>query len=440
MKTIDRRAFLGTGLAALGAVPFLSNALTRSVQAGGATETPRRLIVFYTPNEPIGRDHWKPEGIGDGDVLTGLRPTMASLEPHAQNLLMVGELAMHTQDAETHGAGHTTLGHMLTGRLVSPYGSSNAEFWASGPSVDQHVADALGVSALALGAHAGGANGNSRISYRGANQPVHPVARPDDAFDSLFADFELPESELAALRTRRLSVLDRAAGDLQTLSNRLPREAADKLDVHLTLVRELETKLESDMQLECEVPDAPPSANYDANENFPVTLQRQIDIMVQSLACGITDVASLQIGNTGAGNLTPLWPDIGIDINTDCHTLAHDWDDNNQLRDARIALETYYYDQFAYLLDQLASIPEGTGSMLDNTLVLWTKHLGYRHRAEDMLFMLAGGVAGPLNPGRYIERSGQPHNRLLTSVCNLMGLGDESFGDTNFGSGALDLG
>lgn len=440
MKNLNRRAFLGTGLSGLAALPFLSNVLSRSVHAGGSDAAPRRLIVFYTPNEPIASEHWKPAGISDGDALTELPPVMASLEPHMQNLLMVGDLAMHTQAEETHGAGHVTLGHMLTGRLVSPYGTNAADYWGSGISVDQHIADALGVNALTLGVLSGGANGNSRMSYRGANQPVHPMARPDDVFDSLFADFELPPSELAALRGRRLSVLDRAAGDLRTLSDRLPREAADKLDVHLSLVRDLETKLEADTQLECTLPDAPASADYTANAMLPVTTQRQIDIMVQALACGITDVASLQVGTTGAGAITPLWPDVGLDINQDCHTLAHTWNDDAQQRQRRISLEAFFYSQFAYLLDQLAAIPEGAGSMLDNTLVLWTKHLGWGHRAEEMMFMLAGGVDSPLQPGRYIERPNAPHNQLLASVCDLMGTGDETFGDPAFGSGLLDLG
>ncbi len=435
----SRRALLGSGLAALGALPFLSRGLMKEALAKEGAGPAQRLIVFFTPNEPVHADHWKPAGIQDGDALTSLRPMMESLEPHMQDILMVGEMEMQTRDAETHGAGHVGIGHMLTGRLVTPYGPGAPEFWASGASVDQHIAQALGVDALTLGVRCGGANGNSRISYTGPSQPVHPQTRPDQAFDSLFSDFTLPPSELAELRSRRLSVLDRVAGDLQGLSNRLPSEAADKLDVHLTLVRELEQKLESDTALECEPGDGPAALDYDANANVPLATLRQIDVMVEALACGITDVASLQIGNSGAGNLTPLWADAGIDYNTDCHTIVHDWANGPSQLQRRLDLESVHFRQFAYLLEQLAAVPEDEGSMLDHTLVLWTKNLGYGHNSRRMLHMLCGGASGAVETGRYIERDGQGHNKLLASVCNLMGVEVESFGDAQFGQGALDL-
>ncbi len=435
----SRRALLGSGLAALGALPFLSRGLMKEALAKEGAGPAQRLIVFFTPNEPVHADHWKPAGIQDGDALTSLRPMMESLEPHMQDILMIGEMEMHTRGAEPHGAGHTGIGHMLTGRLVEPYGPGAAEFWASGASVDQHIAQALGVDALTLGVRSGGANGNSRISYTGASQPVHPQTRPDQAFDNLFSDFTLPPSELAELRARRLSVLDRVAGDLQGLSSRLPSEGAQKLDVHLTLVRELEQKFESDTTLECDPGDGPPALDYDSNANVPIATTHQIDVMVQALACGITDVASLQIGNSGAGSLTPLWAEAGIDYNIDCHTIAHDWANGPEQLERRLALESFHFRQFAYLLQSLADYPEGTGSMLDNTLVLWTKNLGFGHNSRRMLHMLCGGACGGLDTGRYIEREGQGHNKLLTSVCNLMGVEQESFGDPQFGQGALDL-
>lgn len=436
---LSRRALLGSGLTALGALPFLSRGLMREALAKNGEGPAKRLIVFFTPNESVHPDHWKPAGISDGDPLTSLRPMMESLEPHMQDMLMIGEMEMLTRGAETHGAGHVGIGHMLTGRLVAPYGSGAPEFWASGASVDQHIAQSLGVDALTLGVRCGGANGNSRISYTGASQPVHPQTRPDLAFDSLFSDFKLPPSELAELRTRRLSVLDRVAGDLQGLSSRLPSEAADKLDVHLTLVRELEQKLAADTALECEPGEGPPTLDYDSNANVPVATRRQIDVMVQALSCGITDVASLQIGNSGAGSLTPLWPDEDIDYNTDCHTIVHDWAIGPSQLERRLALEAVHFRQFAYLLDKLGTTPEGEGVMLDNTLVLWTKNLGYGHNSSRMLHMLCGGACGGLETGRYIERDGQGHNKLLSSVCNLMGVEQESFGDTQFGQGSLDL-
>lgn len=435
----NRRQFLrGAGGAAL-SLPFLSSYATRSVQAADAGAHAKRLIVFFTPNEPINRQHWLPEGNGDEFALTSMAPMMASLEPHRDDILMIGDLEMKTRDVETHGAGHVGIGHMLTGRTVAPYGSANYEFWGSGISVDQYIADALGVDALTLAARPGGSNGNSRISYRGASQPVHPASMPNEVFDALFADFELPESELAAIKARRLSVLDHVAGDLGGVTSRLPKEAADKLDVHLSLVRDLEDKLATDVTIECEPGAGPGSADYGSNAMFPVAGRRQIDVMVQALACGLTDVASLQLSNTGAGDLTPLWPDDGLNINVDCHTIAHDFNQGGQQLSNRVAVETFFFEQFAYLLQALADVPEGDGRLLDNTLVLWTKNIGYGHNGRQMLHMLAGGAGGALDTGRFISRPEIAHNDLLVSVCNLMGLDDQTFGDPELCTGPLVL-
>lgn len=438
---MSRRHFLGGGLAAATALPMLSNLVGRSVRAADDGVHAKRLVVFFTPNEPIDRDHWKPQGSGNEFALTGLPAMMSGLQPHMQDLVMVGDLEMHTRDKETHGAGHVGIGHMLTGRTVSPYGSGNANFWASGISVDQYVANHLGVDALTLGALPGGSNGNSRISYTGANEPVHPLTRPDDAFDALFADAILPEDELAALRARRLSVLDRVAGDLQSVGAGLPIEAREKLDFHLDRVRDLEQKLAEDTVIACEPSEIPGGVNYDSNGAFPTTARRQIDLMVQALACGITDVGSLQLGSSGAGHMTPLWPGEGLDINLDCHTIVHDYNQSpgGGVTTRRVQLETFFFDLFGYLLDGMAAVPEGDGTLLDNSLVLWCKNLGYNHSGREMLYILAGGAGGALETGRFVSYSGRPHNDLLTSVCNLMGMDDTSFGDPDLCTGALSL-
>jgi hypothetical protein len=438
MPSITRRGLLGGASAAALSLPFLSSLTSRSVRAAEG-DVAKRLLVFFTPNEPIGRDYWLPET--SGSTLTGLAPMMSALTPHMSQLLMVGDLEMKTRAIETHGAGHVGIGHMLTGRTVAPYGTGAAEYWASGISVDQHVADALGVDALTLGVRTGGANGNSRISYRDANQPVHPINSPIDAFDALFADAALPPDELAALRARRLSILDRVSGDLEGLTSKLPGEASEKIGIHLDLVRDLETKLASDVTVTCDPSPVPGGVDYGSNANFPLAARRQIDVMVQALACGLTDVASLQLGNSGGSDLTPLWSDEGININVDAHTIAHEF---NQTGGAtaianRVALETAFFNIFGYLLDQLAAIPEGDGTVLDNTLVLWTKNLGHNHQGNEMLYLLAGGAGGALDSGRFVSFPDVAHNNLLLSVCQTMGLTDTSFGDPSLCTGPLAL-
>jgi hypothetical protein len=426
----------GAGAAGLG-LPFVGSL----ARAGAGDTSAKRLIVFCTPNEPIGRSYWKPPGEGNSFALTGMTPMMASLEPHMDKLLVVGDLELTSRFDDPHQGGHIGMGHLLVGRRVTELSPDEPDHWASGISVDQYIADARGVEALTLGVRVSGNDGNSRISYRGDSQPVDPQTRPDDVFDSLFADALLPAEELAALKARRLSVLDRVAGDLARVAPTLPTEARHKLDIHADMVRELELQIESDAVVDCD-PTAPGEMNYDDNANFPTAVRRQIDVMVQALGCGVSDVATLQLANSGASNITPLWPNEGIDINVDYHNIAHDFNQSpgGTITNRRVEMETFMFSLFAYLLQKLDEVPEGTGgTMLDNSVVLWMKPIGHNHRQDELLFMLAGSGAGQLQTGRFISFPEQPHNNLLVNLCNLMGLPDTSFGDPDYCTGALEL-
>lgn len=429
--SLTRRSLLtGMGAAAV-ALPFLRNAPSAHAEDGA-----KRFVVFFSPNEPIDKAHWEP-GAG-----FALHETMDALEPHKDKLLLIGDVRMHTRDKDGFGGGHVGIGHLLTGEINNPYGSDAAEFWAGGVSVNQLIAQRLGVSALTLGVRPGGANGNSRISYSAANEPVHPIDDPIKAFDQVLGDFTLPPDVLAERRAQQKSVLDAIAGQLDTLNGRLSGEDRQKLERHLDSIREVEKGLSGTGSISCE-PTAPGGGvDHTTNANYPRTGRRQIDVLVQALACGVTQVGSLQLGNSGSSHSTPVWPDDGIDISVDEHNICHDYNTGKSAETTarRVELERFYYSQFAYLLQQLASYPEGTGTLLDNTLVLWGKPIGYNHSGKGMLFMLAGGAGGALQTGRYIERTEQAHNDLLVSCCNLMGFDDvTTFGDPEICTGAMAL-
>jgi hypothetical protein len=105
----------------------------------------------------------------------------------------------------------------------------------------------------------------------------------------------------------------------------------------------------------------------------------------------------------------------------------------------REQIETYMFSLFAYLLQQLEAIPEGSGTMLDNTLVVWMKPIGWRHRFDEFLFMLAGSAGGQINTGRFLSFPEEPHNNLLVNIMNLMGVAGDTYGDPAFCTGPLTL-
>ncbi len=443
-STLSRRHFLmGAGATGI-TLPFLSSLVARA--GGDPTNRARRLIIFCSPNEPINRDYWLPPGASHGSALTQLSPEMASLEPYRDKLLMLGDLSMTTRMADPHPGGHIGMGHLLIGRQVTETGPDEPDHWGSGISVDQYIGQHLDMDPLTVGVRVSGANGNSRISYLGDSQPVDPVTDPAVLFGNLFDDASLPAEELAALKAQRLSVLDRVSGDLARIKSRLPTEGRNKLEIHTDMVRDLELKIEADQLIDCDPvgPGEGKEFDYGSNANFPTAVRRQVDVTLQAMGCGITDVATIQLSNSGASNLTPLWPDEGININENYHEIVHQYNDDSSdggIIDRRRQAETFFYSMFAYLLEQLEAIPEGDGTtMLDNSLVLWMKPIAERHRFEEYLFMLAGSANGQLNTGRFLSYPGVSHNNLLVNLCNLMGMPDTSYGDPEHCTGPLDLG
>jgi hypothetical protein len=429
-RRIDRRTLLRGLGASVAALPFLGR-----IPSAIAEEFPKRFVVFFTPNDAIDKSFWQP---GAGLSLT---PMMKPLEPYKSKLVVLGELEMQSRLDDPWAGGHIGTGHVLVGRKVIPYGSGEGSHYAAGISVDQHIAKALGVEALVVGARVNGTNGNARISYLGANEPVPPIEDPVKAFAQVLGDYSVPPDQLAELHAQRRSVLDAVAGHLDGVIPRLAVADRYKLEQHLDHLHDLEKELDAFKPVLCD-PQAPTGGfDYKSNADYPVTIRKQMDVVAQALACDVTRVATVQIGNSGTSHVTPVWPSEGIDINIDAHNISHNYNQTqNETNTAnRVALEKWYFEQFAYFLQKLDEVAEGEGTLLDHTLVLWCKPIGRRHLVTDMLFLLAGSAGGALETGRYLAQGGKPHNDLLTSCCQLMGLADTEFGDPAYCNGPLAL-
>jgi hypothetical protein len=99
---------------------------------------------------------------------------------------------------------------------------------------------------------------------------------------------------------------------------------------------------------------------------------------------------------------------------------------------------TWHAAELAYFMDALSAMPEGDGSVLDHTLIVWGNELGVGnlHTHDDIPFLLAGGGAG-FTMGRFLQFAGEPHNRLLVSLLNAFGVETDRFGHADYAVGAL---
>ena len=163
---------------------------------------------------------------------------------------------------------------------------------------------------------------------------------------------------------------------------------------------------------------------------FRALLRAQVDVMVNAFACDVTRIGSIQCSSAvNALRFTFM----GLNDN-EGHSLSHSGDSNELLQGQWDQMLTWYSEQQAYLLERLASVSEGAGTLLDNTLLLFVNEIsrGNTHSHEDMPFILAGGAGGALNAGRYLRYDNENHLRLLQSVLELMDVDSSDFGLREF--------
>jgi len=433
-----RRLLRGLGGAAL-ALPFLQRI------PSAHAEPVRRLVVFFTPNEWMDRDHWACGPVGADVALPETLPTILTpLAPFRDKLCLVGDIAFPWDKLEGN-TGHRGSGPLLTGTANVNFGTDEDDFWAGGISVDQYLAQATATESLVLGALADtagfGPNGKTRISYTGKNEPVAPEPDPRAAFHDLFDALDLPAAEQDALRARRKMVLDTAAASLTRVTPKLPSEDAYKLEQHLEQLTALRAQLDAPV-VACDAAAIDEAFDPLSVRDYPTTLSRHIDVATQALACDVRRIAVIQASNTNASSIEPK--QFGLPIDRPSHPLSHAYNqapNDPSTRAQRETLEIFYAQQFAYLLDKLATTQDAGGaSLLDNTLAVYVKAMGHDHASEQMLAILAG-AAGAIPWGRFKSVSSASNNDLLTLICHIMGSTDvASFGDAGKGKGPLDLG
>jgi hypothetical protein len=432
---------LGTGAASL--LP-LAPLLPLSEAEGQARDFPKRLVCWFTPNGTI-RDEWLPAG-GEADFT--FKQILAPLEPYKAQLLLLDGIKF---EREGPGNDHMRGPHnmfagsrLLDGSFTGGDMGKDRSGWGSHISVDQHIATQLQVptpfKSLVLGVTPKqNANVRHRLSYAGENQPITPEVDPYSLFQNVFAPIagEGPaaQAKLERLRLERKSVIDLVSSELTSLKPQLGANDQLKVAAHLEALRAIERRLETTgAPVQCRLPSEPSKLDPYANDNHPAMGRAMMDMLAAALACDMTRIASFMwSGSTSDQRFT--W--LGIDESH--HTISHEPDDaGTPARKELIDINVWYSEQFAYFLQQLASIPEGDGTLLDNTIVVWGNEIGRgnTHSAHPIPIMIAGG-SSLLKTGRKLTYDSVQINRLLVSLCQLMGLGDQTFGNLDQGSGPL---
>jgi len=404
---------------------------------------PLRFVVFFNPNG-CWPATWFPTGT---ETEFALAQSMTSLEPFKDKLLILDGVDMPAVDAGPGEDLQQGMGGVLTGRPLQVGGfvggDGSLAGWGDGVSIDQRIAQHIGATTPLGSVEAGirasaytGSEVRSRIVYSGAAQPLPPEDNPSAIWGRMFGDFSADPTAMAVLRAKRVSVLDTVAGQFDAIKQQAGIDDRTRLDQHAALVRDLELRLQNEPVLgeHCMLPGAPAAVNPDDAGSMHLVSQAHIDLIAMAFACDITRVASLQYSN-GANHHT--FPFVGS--NSDGHGLSHAADDDAVSWAEWTVRQTWYCEQFAYLLGKLAAIPEGDVTMLDHTVVLWVNELskGNSHSHQRMPFVLAGSGGGYFRTGRYVTHVNAPHNDLLVSLQNAFGIEEQVFGAPEYCTGPL---
>ena len=432
-RPLSRRAIL-RGLGAAISLPLL-DAMVPAFASPSATAAPLRLGFVYVPNGVL-MNQWTPVINGPDFELPRI---LAPLAPHRENVLVLSGLTQNTGrplgDAEgDHARASATY---LTG--VHPKKTDGAGI-SAGISVDQVAASHIGKTtrfpSIELACEDGRLVGScdsgyscaysNTLSWRTPSSPLPPEVNPRAVFERLFGAID--ENPVDRLRRRRneASILDYVLDDSRRLTTQLGPADRGKIDEYLTSVREIERRIQL-AESDDGQPDPSAPLSIDKPTGVPADFagysKLMFDLMAASFQTGATRVSTFMMGREGS---TRTYREIGI---SDAHHPITHHRGNPELIEKVARINTYHTEQFAYFLAKLKSTPDGDGTLLDHSLIVYGSGLsdGNSHDHGNLPVLLAGKTGGQ----HIMYPAETPMNNLHLALLDRMGVRIDSLGDSN---------
>jgi hypothetical protein len=424
-KHLSRRTFL-RGAGGTLALPFLESMLPAGSRAAAAVPGTRLAFIFFPHG--VTMDKWTPAGTGTDFELT---PILEPLRPYREHLTIVS----NTYAPMAYGADASAAANHARSSAVFLSGARPDESArpALGETVDQVAARVIGqdtpLPSIELTVEAGGLASPFRdtISWRTATSPLPMDHNPLVIFEKLFGA-GATESERAARRRQARSLLDSVTDQVAALNRQLPAGDRGRLASYLDDVREIERRIhraEDQMQAAAiEVPDTPTGAPASFEEHVRLLF----DLQVLAFRADITRISTLMLAHELSNATFPA-----TNIRDGFHNLSHH--SNVQANKDRFAeLNAYHHRIFADFLERLLATPDGDGTLLEHSLVLWGSGMsdGNQHNHTPLPMILAGGASGALKGGRHVRlRELTTHSNLLLTILHKAGVPAEAIGDSS---------
>jgi hypothetical protein len=428
---LSRRTFLrGAGVTL--ALPFLESMLPASAsarQAASAAARPTRFGAIYFPHGAI-MPKWTPATDGANFELSDI---LQPLKAFQDRINVVSDL----ECALAYGSGATANHNRSAAAFLSGAFAKVGARPELGITADQVVARQIGqdtplpslelmIEEASLNCGDGlSCSYRDTISWQGPNSPLPMENNPQVIFERLFGDGNTA-AERQSRRAQSISLLDSVLGEASTLQRSLPASDRSRLDQYLTDVREIERRIQKtgrQLSADLPVPAAPTGVPSDIEEHIKLML----DLQVLAWQADITRVSTLLLAKELSGAVYPK-----STIRDAFHTLSHH-SNIQQNKDRFAVLNTYHVALFSYFLDKLQSTPDGDGTLLDHSLLLYGSGMsdGNQHNHTDLPIIVAGGASGRLKGGRHIRNPKKtPMANLLLAMLDKLQVPAETFGDS----------
>ncbi len=433
-KHLCRRTFLrGAGVTI--ALPFLESMLPAQTPLRNTAASPKtRLGCIYVPHGAT-MYKWTPAAEGKGFQFS---ETLGPLEKYRDRVCVVSNLAHASATGADAGAEHARSaaiylsgaspqkGGVKVGTTIDQMAAAEIGQDTPLPSIELAIEDV----SLSCGAGYGCAYFNT-ISWLTPTVPLPMENSPQVVFEKLFGDGGTTEQRLARKREDR-SILDSIRQQTAALQQSLPPSDRARVEGYLDDIREIERRIktaEAQAGSQQNVPDAP----VGTPEAFEAHLRLMFDLLTLAYKSEITRVSTLMFAKDLSPSSYPQSGNRGGFHGASHHANVKANMDNFAL------INKYHVQMLAYFIDKLASTPDGDGSLLDHSMILYGSSMsnGNQHDHDPLPIVLVGGASGQLQGNRHIVAAAHtPMSNLLLSMLDKLGVHKDSLGDS---TGKLEI-
>lgn len=436
-KHLNRRTLL-RGLGAAIALPMLDAMRPAFAAPAKIASQARRVAVVYVPNGIVMKD-WKPAETGTNFAYTRI---LKPLEPFRQDITVLSGLANNIANVAKGGGHAKAAGSFLSG--AEPKYTAGPDVRA-GVTFDQIAAQRFAsqtrVASLQLGCEDARMVGNcdtgsscaytNSLSWKNAETPLAVEVNPRSVFERLFGtvDPSLPADVRARRAIYRKSILDQTRENTQSLMTSLGVDDRRKMDEFLTGIREVEMRI----ALAEKDPLTPPSEKPSGIPfDYAEYVKLMFDLQLIAFQSDLTRVSTMMLGREGS---VRTYPEIGVP--DPHHPLTHHRGHPDFIEKVT-KINCFHVELFAKFVEKLKATPDGDGSLLDHSAILYGCALsdGNAHSNFDLPLLVAGH-AGGLRGGQHLASEAKtPVANLFVQLLNGVGVEVEKFSDS---TGLLNL-